>query len=270
MLNGADIRDRWTIFNPLLAHVNLQGVEYKIWSDSAVTRFESAVFYLHGLGGTLDDCPFIEDDVCPHAPLIRVSCYGLSEGLWNISKLSVATFGDICALLHNGRQAIYSIADALGLNSYSVVAHSWGGFIACIASLGDIRCERVMLLTSTPGICDALCRMNELFWMTIPWIQYEAEQAKQGNSLYQTAWEAISPYGHVENTTLKMLIFNREKDLIMRRWNIEHFVVYVRKNKMFEATAEFNTYPELSNWHDMPPEKFRNRMRSFLFSRSGQ
>src|SRR5271157_4499333 len=219
-LDGPDIRVRWEILNPLLGHINSERLEYKIWSGTTGQNSRSAVFYLHGLGGTLDDCPYIEDYICSHVPLVRVACYGLSEGFWNLPKVVASTFGDICAILRNGRQAIYSIADILELDSYSIVAHSWGGFIACLAALGDTRCSKAMLLTSTPDICDALCRMDELSWITIPWIHYEAEKAKFGNSRYQLAWDAISPYGEANNPGLEMLILNREEDLVMRRWNV--------------------------------------------------
>ncbi len=41
---------------------------------------------------------------------------------------------DHCAILHNSRQSVYTMADILRLDSYNIVAHSWGGFVACLAS----------------------------------------------------------------------------------------------------------------------------------------
>ncbi len=273
-LEDSDIKDRWEIFNPLLSSAASQIVPYKIWSLPDAGRPRKAVFYLHGLGGSLDACPIdLEDSICPHEPLIRISCYGLAEGFGNIPKGFVATFGDVCAILHNGRQSIYTVADSLRLESYSIVAHSWGGFIGCIAGLNDTRCRKVMLLCSTPDICDAICRILELNDPIWPFaalgglwrITMEAYKAKFGHSRYQDAWDAISPYGKISNPAVNMLIFNREEDRLMRRWNVEHFVEHAQAMEMNNVRAEFNSYSDLPDGHDMPPAKFIKRMTQFLF-----
>jgi pimeloyl-ACP methyl ester carboxylesterase len=271
-LDFDDIQGRWTILNPLLEFLNTQPVLFKIWTDPLAIRPRKAVFYLHGLGGTLDDCPFIEDTICSNAPLVRVSCWGATDPERSITW---ASFGDVCAMLHNARQSIYTLADIMDLESYSIVAHSWGGFIACIAALNDNRCAKAMLLASTPDICDALSQMSELFaWpdgvspllhVFTGELSQQAELAKHGASQYQEAWDKLSPYGPVANERVDMLIFNRSEDPVMRRDNVEHFIEYCRTRGISGIRAEFNEYPELADRHDMPPEKFEARMGDFLF-----
>ena len=158
-LEASDIKDRWEILNVFLGYLNSASVEYKIWSQESKANSNTATFYLHGLGGCLDDCPGLEDTICPHTPMIRVSCFGVSDP---VRTIGFATFGDVCAILHNSRQSILTIADILQLESYKIIAHSWGGFAACLAAMNDPRCKKAMLLCSTPDICDALSQMYEM------------------------------------------------------------------------------------------------------------
>jgi len=291
-LEAEDIRDRWIIQNPLLGSLNSERVNYKIWQGPDSVNRGSAVFYLHGFGGNLDDTPFLEDIVCPHTRMIRVQCFGLSSFLINLAKGSAATFGDVCTLLHNGRQGVYSIADLLDLESYAVVAHSWGGFIASLAALNDTRCKKAMLLVSTPNICDALSRIYEFTRLPerLGWahdiliyglkgffgpfsialevfstrIPEQAKRAKVGKSSYQDAWDNISPYGEVMNPGIEMLIFNRDEDRVMTRSGIEQFITQARYRGITGIDAEFSRYSGL-HWHDMPLENFSERLEKFLF-----
>lgn len=271
-LEARDIKNRWEILNPFLGSLNAERIEYKIWSQDSDIDSKTATFYLHGLGGCLDDCPGLEDTICAHNPMIRVSCFGISDP---VKSIGFATFGDICAILRNSRQTIYTIADILRLDSYNMVAHSWGGFVACLVALNDPRCKKAMLLCSTPDVCDALTQMYEL--VRLPGVlrpladvlmgklRIDAENAKFGRAWHQSAWEQISPYGTVSNPRFDMLIFNRSEDLVMRRWNVEHFILHARQRGIDGVRAEFNVYPELADWHDMPPDKFKSRMADYLF-----
>jgi hypothetical protein len=96
-------------------------------------------------------------------------------------------------------------------------------------------------------------------------LRIDAENAKYGRSWHQIAWDHISPYGELKNSGIDMLIFNRAEDLVMRRWNAEHFIAHARARGINGIKAEFNMYKELDDWHDMPPEKFSERMKLFLF-----
>lgn len=271
-LDASDIKDRWKILNIFLGSLNSEKIEYKIWSEESTVHSRRATFYLHGLGGCLDDCPGLEESICPQMPMIRVSAFGISNP---VSAIGLATFGDICAFLHNSRQSISTIADILRLESFNIVAHSWGGFIACLTALNDPRCKKAMLLCSTPDICDALSQMYELvrlpgfLWpladLFMGKLRFDAEKAKYGKAWHQEAWEAISPYGEVRNPQVEILILNRAEDRVMRPWNVEHFVSYSRLRGLGGIAAEFITCPELEDWHAMPPEKFTGPMKRFLF-----
>jgi hypothetical protein len=92
-------------------------------------------------------------------PMIRVSCFGISI---LASAIGFAIFGDVCTFLNNSQLSISTIADLLQLSSFNIVAHSRGGFIACLKALNAPRCNKAMLLCSKPDSCDALSRMYEL------------------------------------------------------------------------------------------------------------
>lgn len=267
------IRDRWEILNPFLKGLNSQGFDY-IECCEGIDSKKEATFYLHGFGGDPTVCPELDAVICPHTPLIRVqSVY--REGDSFLKPMAKATFGDVCAMLHNTRQAVYAIADQYNLSSYNIVAHSWGGFVSTLVALNDSRCKKAMLLCSTPDLCDALSRMYEMFPIPkVLWflgdifmgkVRIDAEKAKCGRSWHQKAWDSISPYGYVSNPDVKMLIFNRAEDRIMRMWNVDHFIDDARKRGITNIRSEFNSYPDLSDPHDMPPDRFIRRMVEFLF-----
>jgi len=271
-LNPSDLHGRWKIENPFSGGINNEPIEYHLLTTDTKWDFWRVTFYLHGLGGKLTDTPYLEDHICPNMPLVRLACFGLSRLYLGAV---VSTFGDICTLLYNGRQSIITLADILGVESYNVVAHSWGGFSACLAALSDSRCKKAMLLVSTPDICDAISNMYKLVGLPtsagpvadifLGKLRGDALAAKFGKAKHQIAWNVISPYGEVANPNLRMLIYNRDEDQVMRKANVEHFVEYSSRRGAPNVVAEFNAFPELSHWHDMPLEKFSERMAEFLF-----
>jgi hypothetical protein len=62
-----------------------------------------------------------------------------------------------------------------------------------------------------------------------------------------------------------MLIFNRDEDPVMRKWNVEHFIEHARQRGISNVKAEFNKYKDVRDPHGMPPWKFIKRMSEFLF-----
>jgi pimeloyl-ACP methyl ester carboxylesterase len=276
-LDPEDIQDRKDVKNPFLSLVNAQRVNYKIISHRSVPIKNTAVFYLHGLGGSVDENPLIEEIVCARTRLIRVTCYGLSLGLFNVPKGMLATFGDVCTALYNGRQSVYTIADILRLDSYFVVGRSWGGFIACLVALNDPRCKKAMLIASTPDICDALSRMYDFVGLRDQFrdfadrlagkLRVEAIKAKTGHSTYQSEWDEIRPDGQMTNSGVEMLVFNRADDPLMRPWNVKHFIRLAARQGISKITAEFHNYPDLFHPHEIPSDKFGPRTKEFLFGK---
>lgn len=272
-LEAGEIQDPMEIRNRLLRSANAERVQYHVTTDKKTSASRHAVFYLHGLGGRLSDVPFLEDFVCPHAPLIRVANFGLRRVL--LARCALATFGDVCVLMHNTRQSLLTIADRLGLESYDVVAHSWGGMVGCITALRDHRCRKAMLLTSTGDICDAIHNMYELARLPRPIrpladlfmgkMRWQAAAAMAGCSRHQAAWERISPYGEIVNRDVELLFFNRIEDRLMRRVKVEQFVDHARRQGLARVSAEFIAIPE-RRWHDMPLASFGERLREFLWA----
>ena len=269
-LTAAEIEGRWRIQNPFLAELNASEVAFSVASFAHTPTTNHAVFYLHGFGGRLTDTPYLEDCICDRHRLVRMSLFGLDRINF---RLALATFGDVCAQIHNSAQAVSAIATRLNLDSFDVVAHSWGGMVAAVAGLKDTRCRKAMLLVSSPDICDVLENMHQqhglpgtaVFDLLVgPSLRWEAVSAKFGKSAYQEAWEQISPFRPRANRALEMLIFNRCEDRIMRRGNVEYFERYAREHRLATVKAEFIEIPE-SPHHDMPLDRFSARLRKFLF-----
>ena len=116
------IPERWNIKSPFFENINHQSVDFKIIGAN-LNEFSEAIFYCHGLGGSIDDCFEINELASNKKPIIRVSGYGLKPPQ-TVLNLSVATFGDICTFLYNSRQAVIGIANILGLSSYQILGHS--------------------------------------------------------------------------------------------------------------------------------------------------
>ena len=270
-LRARDIRDRWEIKSPFFADINHSVVSYRVCGNGSECAADHAVFYLHGFGGSLDDTPFLEDHICNRTRLIRVANFGLQKiGL----KLPLATFGDVCCIMHNSAQAVSTIATRMDLRSYDVVAHSWGGMVASINALRDQRCRKAMLLVSSPDICDVLEQMHSLHGLGFlgplldlgvgPMLRWEAVAAKFGKSWHQAAWEQINPFRLNGNPDIDMLIYNRNEDRVMQRWNVENYISHAKQRGINRVKAEFVTNSKL-HFHDMPLTMFADRMKSFFF-----
>lgn len=179
-------------------------------------------------------------------------------------------------MVHFELTADMALADHLKLRSYSVVGHSWGGLISLLAGYDDPRCRKTMQLASSPDICDVVSRLYLMPDIPIPGLPTiaktvlgkligEAEKAKFGGSRYQDAWEAISPWSRQPQPGFELLVFNREDDPIMRRPNVEHFIVHTQARGVPGMSAEFMPHTGRGT-HDMPLGEFSSRMRGFLFA----
>lgn len=257
----------WQLQNPWLAAVNRQLVSFEV-TGARVGTFSQAIFYCHGLGGSPADCPEIDTLAQPNCPVIRVDAFGLKEPLTPL-HLPFVTFGDVCSLLHNSRQAILALATELRLSHYAVIGHSWGGFMALLAGLADQRCRHVVMLASSPDICDAMLRLPDLLGLPemarhlTPSIAWDAEAAKSGRGLHQDAWSRLNPYQPSPNPDVKLLIVNRCDDPVMRRSGVEHFIEFAQSVPIAQVEAHFleDTDP---NRHDMPYRLFAPLVQRFL------
>ena len=265
------IPNKWSIQNPFIQSINQQNVTYKI-IGSDIGSFSEAIFYCHGLGGSIDDCPEINQFASIDKPIIRVSAYGLKSPQ-NPFHLPIMTFGDICTLLYNSRQAIIGIADKLKLSKYQIYGHSWGGFHSLLTALQDSRCQKCMLLVSTPDICDAITRMGNLVFndhaipeivrLITSGVSWDAHSAKFGKAVHQKAWNEINPYKQSNNPDLELFIFNRKEDRTMRKKGVLHFIDICQKIKIANAKAKF-VFDRTKEHHDMPFKLFHNEMSDFL------
>lgn len=279
-LTLADIKGERLLTYPLL-FINDQPIRYKRLPafDNARGPLQ-AVFFLHGLGGGMEDHWEINWDIQSRTELIRVDCFATCGKPW-ISPMS--TFGDACTCIANTMRTVTTIADRLSLDRYGIAGVSWGGMCAAVTAMKDTRCKRAFLATSTPDICDAVENALSIFDLStgiegiLKWgiefvsnvvpinaMSSEARKAKLGQSVHQEAFNRISPWENVVNKDVQMLIFNREEDRCMRKENAFHFQNYCRERGIHGVHAEFIKIPGLSA-HTIYPDHYRQAMLRFLF-----
>lgn len=269
------------LLNYTLLHINKRPIRYKRLPgfDGANSPLQ-AVFFLHGLGGGMDDCWEIDWDIQRRADLIRVECFGASGVPWTTP---LSTFGDACTCLSNAMRTVTTIADRLSLERYGIVGVSWGGMCAAVTAMKDTRCKKAFLTISNPDICDAMENAISLFDLSantenrLKWaidavsrvipinaMPSEANKAKFGQSVHQEAYRKISPWENVVNEDVQMLIFNRAEDRCMRRDSVLHFKSYCADRGIHGVQTQFIEVPGLAP-HCIHPDHFRKPMLQFLF-----
>ena len=130
-----------------------------------------------------------------------------------------------------------------------------------------------MLLVSTPDICDAITHMGNLISQDnllpaiinfiTPGMSWDANSAKFGKAIHQTAWNVINPYQASSNPDLDLLIFNREEDKVMRKSGVLHFIDFCRNTPIANVSAKFISDQSKSH-HEMPFDLFQNALYDFL------
>jgi len=260
--SSSDISNVHFIANPELETFNTGTYHYSIHIPF---NSKYAVFYLHGLEGSRDSCAEIDGVFLGRkVGVIRPDSFPVEFGYNRTENFSISenvTFGDFCQHIHNNSSYISWLADKHGLERYGIIAHSWGGFIAAVNATHDQRCDKVMLLASTPDICDTIANSHT----ADDGKREEAYKAKFGKSLFQANWDQISPYNFVRSEPkLHMLIFNNADDHFMKKDNVLQFQKMCIRNKLARVETQF-VYNDATDKHDMPPSLFLPALTNFFF-----
>jgi len=263
-LRPEEIEERKILLNPSLGILNTGTYTYEVSVDQEEndTQNSLAVFYIHGLGGNVESCR--EMDYCFHqkkVKLIRLM-YFPEELLEDRNDLfHKATWGDICAFFYNISQMIKTIANKLNLTEYYIVGHSFGGMVAIIHALKEPKCKKVVLLSSSPDICDVFSNGSCPFEF-----RHEANKAKFGKSRHQQIWDTISPWDNIINTDVKLYVFNQLQDYHMTSNHVLIYKQFWEEQVGTEFRVEFINRPELLDKHAMPPSYYTDKMAKFLFN----
>jgi len=255
-ISASEIEGHKTLItnDPLVGLFNSSRFEYTVHIPRNASY---VIFYVPSLDGDLDSFADVDELlVTGGAGIIKFLSFPDGFGPNRTHKFFLndsVTFGDFCTVIYNSSKLISHLAAKYKLEKYSVYGHGWGGFICAAHGVKNPKCEKALLLSSTPDICDAL---------TYPAIAHnapnrsaEANKAKFGGSTYQDAWSDISPYT-ITNTALKMRIFNNADDEYMRRDNILHYREYCATHKLLPHIRADFVYNEWENKHDMPSSLF--------------
>ena len=215
-----------------------------------------AIFYTHGLGGSLSAQPEIEDTFRPFDfTIIRVAV-PYHQNLPELTiKLATMTFGELCLLISETADTIRERAQQFAPEEYGVIGDSLGGFIFLVAAQRDSRISHCILLACSGDLCNAVMNLNHL----LPGAGYlagmfniagngglriQAHKAIAGQSEFQTEFELINPF-HPERLAAlrRLLILGDKGDPVMPEAACRHFARRVKRSTVIMAYNEGRHHP---------------------------
>ena len=214
------------------------------------------IFYTHGLGGSLQAQPEIEEVFEPLGyTILRVQVPYHSNIVELATKLATMTFGDFCSLISNTADSIVERARTLALDEYAVIGDSLGGFISVVAAQRDPRVSHCILLACSGDICHAIMNLNSL----IPGAGYlagafnlagngglriQAHKAIAGQSDFQAEFERVNTFRPERLTRLRhLLILGDKGDPVAPEATCRHFARGVKGSKVIMAYNEGCHHP---------------------------
>jgi pimeloyl-ACP methyl ester carboxylesterase len=214
------------------------------------------IFYTHGLGGTLQAQPEIEEVFAPLGyKIVRVEVPYHGSLAELAIKLATMTFGDLCLLIHETANTIIERAKSFSPDEYAVIGDSLGGFISVVAAQRDPRVSHCVLLACSGDLCNALLNLNHL----IPGAGYvagmlnltgngglrvQAHKAIAGQSDFQEQFELVNTFrperlAHIR----RLLILGDKGDPVAPEAACLHFAKKVKGSKVIMAYNEERHHP---------------------------
>jgi pimeloyl-ACP methyl ester carboxylesterase len=121
------------------------------------------LLYTHGLGGSPEAQPEIEEAFAPSGYKIRRVIVPYHRSMPElVTKLATSTFGDLCMWVHDGANSLIATAQKFAPEPYVVIGDSLGGFISLVAAQRDRRISHCILLSCSGDFCDAMMRLDKL------------------------------------------------------------------------------------------------------------
>jgi hypothetical protein len=214
------------------------------------------IFYTHGLGGSLQAQPEIEEVFEPLGyTILRVEA-PYHRTLPELAvKLATMTFGELCLLIEETAESILVQARQFAPEEYAVIGDSLGGFISLVAAQRDPRISHCVLLACSGDLCNAVMNLNHL----LPGAGYvagmfnlagngglrvQAHKAIAGQSDFQQEFERINPF-HPERAARlrRLLILGDKGDPVMPATACRHFAKRVKRSAVIMAYNEGLHHP---------------------------
>jgi pimeloyl-ACP methyl ester carboxylesterase len=121
------------------------------------------LFYTHGMGGSMQAQPEIEDVFGPLGYTITRIPVPYHDSVRKlVLKLATLTFGGLCLWIDEGANRLLDTARRVASQEYVVVGDSMGGFISLVAAQRDARVSHCVLLSCSGDICDAAMRLRQV------------------------------------------------------------------------------------------------------------
>src|SRR5215475_1187480 len=214
------------------------------------------LFYTHGLGGSLQAQPEIEEVFAPLGySVIRVEVPYHSNLAELAIKLATMTFGELCILIHETANRIIDTAKDFMPKEYPVIGDSLGGFISVVAAQRDPRVSHCILLACSGDLCNAILNLGSL----LPGAGYlagmfnlagngglriQAHKAISGQSDFQQEFELVNPFRPERLARIRRLLILGDKgDPVMPEEACRHFVKGVKNSKAIMVYNEGRHHP---------------------------
>jgi alpha-beta hydrolase superfamily lysophospholipase len=215
------------------------------------------LFYTHGMGGSLQAQPEIEDVFGPLGYTITRIPVPYHDSVRKlVLKLATLTFGDLCLWIDEGANRLLDTACRVASQEYVVVGDSMGGFISVIAAAQrDARVSHCILLACSGDICHAAMRLRQLsFGMRLiagrftfrgkGGISRQAYQAIGGQSDFQQEFDRVNTFQPERLARLRrLLILGDRGDPVAPEAACEHFAYGVKDSVVRMVYNEGRHHP---------------------------
>lgn len=236
----------WIKFTPkLVDHGNSRPLKYKVIKPQHESK--KVVFYLHGLGGSLSECPeydtlFVEE---LNLSFVRIEhpLMSLDDLLQGAALLAGINPGTIFQALNNTSKMIDAIVKKEGFSSVGIIGVSYGGFSAIINAIRGKYAKKSMLVSSTPDIAFAMEKFPELFAdnpafkiaMKVLSVNFQTEgrNIRSGKGLLRNYWDNINPWVEPANKDLEIRCIGNYNDPVMPGISLKKYKEWMSENHKF-------------------------------------
>jgi len=216
----------------------------------------SHLFYTHGLGGSRNAQPEIEEVFAPLGyTIIRVEVPYHDNVATLALKLATMTFGEFCLLIHETANSIIAQAKSFSPDEYAVIGDSLGGFISVAAAQRDPRISHCILLACSGDLCNAMMNLDRL----IPGLgqlagmfnlagngglKVQAHKAIAGQSDFQQEFELVNTFRPERLARIRRLLILGDKgDPVAPAVACRHFAKGIKDSRVIMAYNEGRHHP---------------------------
>lgn len=214
------------------------------------------IFYTHGLGGSLQAQPEVEEVFEPLGyQVLRVEVPYHRNVAELAVKLATMTFGELCLMIHETANSLIERAGQFAPEDYAVIGDSLGGFISLTAAQRDLRISHCILLACSGDLCHAIMNLDHLLPGMSSFagmlnlagnggLRVQAHKAISGQSDFQREFELINPFRPERTARLRrLLILGDRGDPVAPEAACRHFAKRVKGSKVIMVYNEGRHHP---------------------------